>query len=88
MKKKLLLMMPRMMLLKLNNRLVRIRGAVSENVLTFLRALTRKLSSFPVPNFSWKRLAAVHRVMKEETATLPIWNQDKVRLGKVMMIST
>ena len=84
----MLLMMPRMMLLKLNTKLVRIRGAVSENVLTFLRALTRILSSFSVSNFSWKRLAAVHRVMQEETATLPIWNQDKVRLGKVMMIST
>ena len=75
-------------MLKLNNRLVRIRGAVSENVLTFLRALTNIVSLFSVSNFSWKRLAAVHRVMKEETATLPIWNQDKVRLGKVMMIST
>ena len=81
-------MMPRMMLLKLNNRLVRIRGAANENFFTFLRALTNIVSSFSVFNLSWKRLAAVHRVMKEETATLPIWNQDKVRLGKVMMIST
>ena len=79
-----MLMMPRMMLLKLNTKLVRIRGAVSENVLTCFR----KLSPFSVSNFSWKRLAAVHRVMKEETATLQIWNQDKVRLGKVMMINT
>ena len=84
----MLLMMPRMMLLKLNTKLVRIRGVVSKKVFTFLRALTNIVSLFSVSNFSWKRLAAVHRVMKEETATLPIWNQDKVRLGKVMMIST
>ena len=81
-------MMPRMMLLKLNTKLVRIRGAVSEKVFTFLRALTNIFLSFSFFNLSWKRLAAVHRVMKEETATLPIWNQDKVRLGKVMIIST
>ena len=77
-----------MMLLKLNTKLVMIRGAVSEKVFTFLRALTHMFSSFSFFNLSWKRLAAVHRVMKEETATLPIWNQDKVRFGKIMMMST